>query len=111
VSKRGLTKQLVLSSRRVPCSARSASLAERRKVTARLPVNFAIDDRPRQNRNPLTFLRIDELWRECVCGSLGCVLSPVFGARLALGAWTIGWLILGGGRLNLVQSPPKKLAQ
>jgi hypothetical protein len=56
MSKREPTKQRVLSSRRVPCFARRDSLAEWRVVAVRPPVDFAINDRQRRNRNLLTFL-------------------------------------------------------
>jgi hypothetical protein len=54
------------------------------------------------------FAWIDELWRECVCGNLVCVVAPAFSVRLTLGAWALGWKILLGDR-SFVGSTPKKL--
>jgi hypothetical protein len=45
-----------------------------------------------QSADPLAWL--DEVWRECVCSNLVCLVSPAFGVRLALDAWTMGWAIM-----------------
>jgi hypothetical protein len=47
-----------------------------------------------ESADPLAWL--DEVWRECVCSNLVCLLSPAFGVRLALDAWTMGWAIMWG---------------
>ncbi len=39
------------------------------------------------------FAWLDEMQRECV-RSMVCVMSPAFGVRLALGAWTMAWEIM-----------------
>jgi DnaJ domain len=39
-----------------------------------------------------------DVWRECVCSNLVCVMSPAFGVRFALGAWTMGWETVFGNR-------------
>jgi hypothetical protein len=59
------------------------------------------------------FVWIDELWRECVCGDLVCVVSPAFGVRLTLGSWTLGWeimwKIIWSDHSNFVRSTQEKL--
>jgi hypothetical protein len=47
-----------------------------------------------QSADPLAWL--DEVWRECVCSNLVCLVSPAFGVRFALDAWTMGWAIMWG---------------
>jgi hypothetical protein len=47
-----------------------------------------------QSADPLAWL--DEVWRECVCSNLVCLVSPAFGVRFALDAWTMGWAFLWG---------------
>ena len=49
-----------------------------------------------QSADPLAWL--DEVWRECVSSNLICLVSPAFGVRFALGAWTMGWEIVWGDR-------------
>jgi hypothetical protein len=49
-----------------------------------------------ESANPLAWL--DEVWRECVRSNLICAMSPAFGVRFALGAWTMGWKTMFGKR-------------
>ena len=44
------------------------------------------------------FAWVDELWRACVRSNLVCVVSPAFGVRFALDAWTMGWETMWGKR-------------
>jgi hypothetical protein len=54
-----------------------------------------------------SFAWIDEAWRECIDTSFVCVVSPVFGLRMMLGAWSMGWGFVFGFDPSSVQA--KKL--
>jgi hypothetical protein len=45
-----------------------------------------------QSADPLAWL--DDVWRECVSINPACLVSPAFGVRFALDAWTMGWAIM-----------------
>jgi hypothetical protein len=47
-----------------------------------------------ESADPLAWL--DEVWRECACSNLVCLVSPAFGVRSALDAWTKGWALMWG---------------
>jgi hypothetical protein len=52
-----------------------------------------------ESADPLAWL--DDVWGECVRSNLVCVMSPAFGVRFALGAWTMGWETMFGKRSKL----------
>jgi hypothetical protein len=57
-------------------SAAASGLRYQRQATAE----------PQSAESADRFAWIDELWRECVCGNLVCVVAPAFSLRLTLGA-------------------------